>query len=637
MNNLDIDEKENKLVIDRFSELKTERAKYIPRWEDVKNLVSLTNEVNSEFEDTQQANKQKDVFINDPTAFICTNQAGDYLAGILWGLNAITLEPSEYIKKKTKGADLEDFYKKATEITLEQMNSTDAGFQSILKSYCYEQFSFGTSGIGTFKSKEYENGQSECCLSYKAFGVWNTCIDEGAGNKIDVVYTVYNWRLNQIIEEFCLNEKGEFDEAKFRQMPEVIQKDYEANKFSAKHKIVFAMLPNNHFCMGKRGKKGARFKGYWFLDGGAGAGVAGRGALTRGTTASGAGAGGNTAGGSKNIFKVDYFNKMPIAMCRAIRVNGQVYGESAGTICLSSIKMLNHISGNTVDNIEKITDAPLGVLSGALVAGNVINRSAGSITEFNVQATANGQTPIFPLSQAGDISAVVNFLIPELKKNITNIFKIDQLLDFNNQTEMTATESSYRMSIRGKSINGLLNQQKTEEIEPTVHRSISIIQDCGLYGYKLSELSGETEEDIAFKKQVIQDGDYIPEAVEQAMKDNKLWYKLKFNGELEKLCNAEIYEAIGRFMQYLQMILQIKPELVNAINDYKFLELLKSVSNLTNNNLIKSEHQYNELLKAIEEAKAKEAERQNALLQAQIMKDSATASKDMAQATAMEG
>lgn len=608
MNDIDLNEKENKLVTDRFQELKTERNKYIPRWKDVKNLVSITNEVNSEFDDTQQPNEQKDVFINDPTAFICTNQAGDYLAGILWGLNAITLEPSEYIKKKAKGADLSEFYKKATEITLEQMNATDAGFQSILKSYCYEQFSFGTSGIGTFKSKEFENGQSECCLSYKAFGVWNTCIDEGAGNKIDVVYTVYNWRLNQIIEEFCLNDEGNFDEAKFKDMPEEIQKDYEANKFNAKHKIIFAVLPNNHFCMGKRGKNGAKFKGYWFLD-----------------------------NADKKIFKVDYFNKMPIAMCRAIRVNGQVYGESAGTICLSSIKMLNYVSGSTIDNIDKITDPALGYLSGSLVAGNVINRSAGSATEFNIQALQSGQTPIFPLSQAGDISAVVNFLIPELKKNITNIFKIDQLLDFNNQTEMTATESSYRMSIRGKSINGLLNQQKSEEIEPTVHRSISIIQDCGLYGYKLSELSEETEEDVAFKEQVINDNDFIPEVVEEAMKNNKLWYKLKFNGELEKLCNAEIYEAIGRFMQYLSAILQIKPELVNAINDYEFLELLKSVSNLVNDKLIKSKYQYEELLKAIEQAKQEEAQRQNALMQAQMMKDGATASKDMAQAQATMG
>ena len=603
MNNIDINEKENKLVIDMFSELKTERAKYIKRWKEVQELVAIANDINEEFEDTQQPNEQKDFYINDPTAFMCTNQAGDYLAGILWEPNNITLEPSEYIKNLTKGTDLSNFYKKATKVTLEQMNATDAGFLSILKSYCYEQFSFGTSGIGTFKSKNFENGQSECCLTYNPFGVWNSCIDEGASNKIDIVFTVYHWRLNRIIEEFCINDNGFFDKDKFNNMPEEIQRAYEGNKLNDKFKIVFGMLPNNNFLIGKRGKAGAKFKGYWFLD-----------------------------SANKKIFKVDYYKKMPIAICRAIRINNQVYGESSGTLALCSIKMLNHITGNTIDNIEKITDAPLGVLSGSLVAGNVINRSAASVTEFNAQAIGNNQTPIFPISQAGDISAVINFLIPELKKNITNIFKIDQLLDFNNQTKMTATESAYRMSIRGKSINGLLSQQKAELIEPVCHRSIQIIQDCGLYGYKLSELPESTPEEIMFKKKVIEDDDYIPEVIENAMKDNKIWYTLKFNGELEKLCNAEIYEAIGRFLQYLNALLEIKPELVNAINDYEFLDLLKSVSNLVNDKLIKSKYQYNEIIKKIEELKQKQIEQQNQLQQGQYLKDTANASKDMATA-----
>jgi hypothetical protein len=362
-------------------------------------------------------------------------------------------------------------------------------------------------------------------------------------------------------------------------------------------------MPNSAYNLYTRGKVGAKFKGYWFVD-----------------------------NGKNEVFYTEYFNEMPIAMCRAIRVNNQVYGESSGSLAISSIKMLNHIAGDTVDNIEKITDAPLGVLSGALVAGNVINRSASSVTVFNAQATPNGQAPIFPLSQAGDISAVIQFLIPELKKDITNIFKIDQLLDFNNQTEMTATESSYRMSIRGKAINGLLTQQKTECLEPTIKRAISIIKDCGLYGVDLDSLPERTEDEIAYKQQVVQEQDFIPEPIAKAMKDNRIWYTLKFNGELEKLSNAEIYEAIGRFLQYLNTILQIKPELVNAINDYEFLDLLKSVSNLVNDKLIKSKYQYDEIIAKIEEEQAKQQEMQAQMAQSEYMKNIAGAGKDMAQA-----
>ena len=604
---IDIDEKESALVIERFKELKTERNKYVPRWREIQEYVSITNEIHSEFEDTKQPAEQKDIYINDPTAFTCVYQAGDYLAGILWNLNAVTLKPSSYIKKQSGGADLSKFYKHATEVFLGQMNATDAGFSSVLKSYCYDQFSFATSGIGTFKSKEFVNSQSEYCLCFKPFGVWNSCIDEGANNKITVVFTVYNWRINQIIEEFCIDEEGNIDEQKLKNMPEEIQKEYQANKFNRKFKLVFGVLPNNHYRLNKRGKVGAKYKGYWFLD-----------------------------DSDNKVFHVEYFNKMPIAMCRAIRVNNQVYGESSGTLAISSIKMLNHITGQSVDNIEKVTDPALGVLSGALVAGNVFNRSAGAITEFNIQSIANGQSPVFPIAPSGDISAVVNFLIPEIRKNLVNIFKIDQLLDFNNQTQMTATESSYRMSIRGKSINGLLSQQKQECIEPTCHRAISIIQDCGLFGEILEDLPETTPEEIFYKEQVKKDGNVIPDVVAQAMKDNKIWYTLEFNGALEKLCNAEIYEAIGRFLQYLQAILQIQPELIHAINAYEFLELLKDVSNLVNDNLIKSKYAYEELLAKMQEEQARQAQMAEQAQQAQTMKDMATANKEGAIANATQ-
>ena len=95
INSIDLNEKEQKLVIEKFTQLKNERSKYISRWKDIENYVALTNNINSAFEDVESQGKQKDIFINDPTGFISTNQAGDYLSGILWGENAITLEPSE--------------------------------------------------------------------------------------------------------------------------------------------------------------------------------------------------------------------------------------------------------------------------------------------------------------------------------------------------------------------------------------------------------------------------------------------------------------------------------------------------------------------------------------------------------------
>ncbi|MDY6358436.1 MAG: portal protein [Cyanobacteriota bacterium] len=607
MDTIDLNDKEKSLVFDLYSELKIERNKYIPIWKDVQKYVAITNEVNSEFEECRQPSEQKDIFINDPTAPSCVYQAGDYLAGILWGQNAVTLEPSEYVKNQAQGADLSDFYKNATKKFLQQMDSTDAGFQSILRAYCYDQFSYGTSGIGVFKSKEYENEQSECCLTFKPFGVWNSCADEGSNNKIDIVFTVYNWRLNRIVEEFCYID-GEFSKEKFEQLPDDMKEAVKNKKINRKFKLVCGIMPNPNFILNKRGKNGTRFKGYWFAE-----------------------------NSQKTIFKVEYFAKMPISICRAIRVNNQVYGESSGTLAISAIKMLNYIKETTVDNIEKQTDPALGIISGALAAGNVIDRSAGAVNNLNPKAM-NGQNAIFPIAPTGDIAAVVNALIPELQKNIVNIFKIDQLLDFNNQTNMTATESSFRMAIRGKSINGLLTQEKTECIEPVCHRAISIMEDCKLFGKTYSDilaLPEETDIEKAYKKKLLKENDFIPQVIEEAMKNNKIWYELKFNGEIEKLSNAEVYEAIGRFLQYMSAILQIQPNLVHAINAYEFLKLLKSVSNLVNDKLIISETEYNNLLQTMKKEAQAQARLQAMLAQSQAMKNGASASRDAAQAQAL--
>ena len=61
---------EQELIIDRYKELKERRSRYVPKWKDIQNYVAITNDINTEFEDTKKESEQKDIFINDPTAFL---------------------------------------------------------------------------------------------------------------------------------------------------------------------------------------------------------------------------------------------------------------------------------------------------------------------------------------------------------------------------------------------------------------------------------------------------------------------------------------------------------------------------------------------------------------------------------------
>ena len=90
-------------------------------------------------------------------------------------------------------------------------------------------------------------------------------------------------------------------------------------------------------------------------------------------------------------------------------------------------------------------------------------------------------------------------------------------------------------------------------------------------------------------------------------------------------------------MQYLQAVLQIKPELVNAINDYDFLNLIQEVSNLANNKLIKSKTQYTETIQAIQEQQMQQTQMQQQMQQAQLMNQYANADKQSAEAENKRG
>ena len=163
----------------------------------------------------------------------------------------------------------------------------------------------------------------------------------------------------------------------------------------------------------------------------------------------------------------------------------------------------------------------------------------------------------------------------------------------------------------------------------------AIMQDCGKFGYILDELPMQTIEDIQFKQYVIDNNEYVPPEIAEIMKEGKRWYTLRFKGELEKLLNAELYEALGKFLQYLEYALKVKPDLIHAINDYEFLEIIKDAANLNNEGLVKTKTEYAEIIQQIEESRQKQAQQEQAMTQSQIGMNVARANKDEAQSYAI--
>lgn len=582
-----------------YSDLKTRWERKKPEWDEISHFVGIG--VDMDFVNNKGASadnaKDLDDYVDDPTAAISVNQAGDYLMGVMWGTGeeVFDIVPSDEVLELVDEAVVADYYKYATKRGLYHMNHTDAGFTTALRPYSYDQFSFGTSGIGTFKNKAFEERIEHNALVFRESGVDNTMLDEGKSGQPEIVFSIYNWKVNRIVAEFAKTD-GVVDEEKIKKLPKPVREAHEGKDYNTPFQIVFGFYPRENFDPKLKGKRGTRYKGVWFLD--------------------------DEHNGKP--FHTEDFADRPIAMARAIKVRGETYGRASGTMLISTIRSVNFMVGTSIEIVDKMSRPSLGILNSAIFGDSVLDTSADGLTVFNQQlAQASGGNPVFPIHDVGDPSAILQFLVPYLNEKVVTAFKVDALLDFSSAKEMTATESLQRFAIRGKSLAGFLLQQKTELLVPTCNRAISLLLQMGELGVdptKEAERAAMLQENNRHER-------VIPEAVLEVMKSGRPWYQLKFNNELEKLTRTQAVEAIIQMIQSITAIAALYPQIIQAINWYK---LLKDINdNLDyNSHIMISENDFKEEIE-----KAAEQQRQLMALQAaqvggQVQKDQASANKD---------
>lgn len=538
-----------------YTGLKTKRERYKPLWDDISKFVGIN--VDTDYQNNNQGDKSKQVdeFVDDPTSAISVNQAGDYLLGIMWGTGdkIFNLVPSIHVTELVDEATVKDWFAYATRQSLYHMNHAEAGLVTAMKSYSYDQFSFGTSGIGGFPNKEFINGVADNAIIYRQYGVDNMVIDDGKSGQAETVGATYHWGVNRIVGEFCTMD-GDVNKDSISRLPKDIQDAWRSNDINKEFTVVFLSYPRTDYNPKLKGQRGMRYEGVWFMD---------------------------KAGDNKTFF-TEYFAKRPIAVCRAIKLRGEVWGRSSGTMLLSSIRSVNFMLATTIEIIEKLSNPSLGILSNAIFGDSVLDTSPDGLTVFNSALMGDGKTPpVFPLHDVGDPSGIIKFIIPYLNEKIVTAFKIDALLDFSSAKNMTATESLQRYAIRGKSLSGMLTQQKNELLIPLVDRSISILMglnELGINPKMDEEKARQYKETPKLKSRI------IPQAVLDVIESGKPWFEIKFNNELEKLTRTEAVQNLIQVLNAIMAIFNIHPEITLAVDWYK---LLKDINdNLDSNNQI---------------------------------------------------
>lgn len=572
----------------KYESLKANRQKYLPRWEEVAKYVGIKVDPRRMDNSSEDKSKDLDWYTEDPTACISVQQAADYAKGIVWGTgdNVFSLEPSKELLDIEDRSVVNDWFEYAGKSVLEQMNHSEAGLNAALSAYFYDIHGFGTAAVGAFKNSAYGAGYDTNALIFRAYGIDTLCIDEGKNGLIETVINVYSWRVNRLVSEFCDKKEG-FDRAMFEQLPDKIKNAYNAKNFNNEFKIIQAVIPRADFVPGALGKKGCRYIGYWFEE------------------------------TDSRFFYTEDYRDRPIAVGRAEKIRGEIYGRASGTMLLSTIRCINAAVSKLMMILEKMENPALGIFSSALFGDDVIDTSAGSTNVLNA-ALLDGKQPIFKMQDIGDPTGIINFLLPYLNEKVATAFKIDTLLDFASKSSMTATESLQRFSIRGKSLSGMITQQKTELAEPLIRRCVSLCWDMGLLGIK--NPNKDNAQHLIERGRVNR---IIPEAVLKLQKAGVPWFKIKFNNELDKLTKTERIDDILRLLNIVTSLIAVYPQISIAVNWYKLL--LEVSEALGFSSLIMDAKTFKAQIEA-------QAQQQAAIMQAQISNANAKTNKDNAQA-----
>lgn len=536
-----------KKLLDRFKQLKADRSNWNNSWQVVAMYVNTkkadftTSQTDGQFLNTQ-------IFDNSASQF--AKARASTLKSMILGNYDFKLTPAD----KFKDSDvLIKFFDKATEILKNEMKNPLSSFdKSITEAEDFDAI-FGTSIMysefvndkTTIAPADEVNGipariLDNSYLSYKTLDLKECYIDEDFTGNINQLFREYQITVKEAVEEFGLEK-----------LHSKVQEQFRQNETANKLTIVNAIIPIGDYINLFPLKNDFQYISF-YID-------------------------------TKNNHLIHFsgYNDKPFFVHRENKKTEEKYGRSVSMEAISTISLLNKVGEDIITIFNRYAQPPLGLIDNKAI----IDTSAGSVTVFDPQI----QNPIFNMiNEYGDVNALIKFR-ETLKDELSNFYGIDKLLDFNNQTQMTATEVQQRAMIRNQTMSYLFSSKTNERYSPLIERSFNLLL---LNDYFKNLL--ENNEELA---ELFNSGEDL--------------YTIEYYNQVEREKNSQDNLLIMNIWNTANSIAQMTQDIsvFDNLNADQTISLLKNIS-FTNSIFRGSDE--------VEQIRINRQEQQQAMLQAQL-------------------
>jgi Bacteriophage head to tail connecting protein len=556
-----------KLLKDRYTQLKAEKAPWLALYQTVGEYVRVREQnftganLNGQFVTDK---------VFDNTGIKANTLLASAMIGALWPNGARTFRitrPDNMVETN----EIKDWFDYVTRTMVKYMDDSHSGLRLALQEYMSDQGSFGTAGLAVL-----ENDDPKKPILFRAWNVKGMVIDEGPDGFVDTVYNLRSMTLRQALQEYG-----------YETLSSESRKRIDAGLLQEKVEILHCIEPriarNPH----------------------------GFGVLNMPIASI------HIEYSTGKILKESGFDEMPILVARFSKATDEIYGRSPAMDAMPDIIELNALWEAVMIASEKQLDPPLAVANNSVTGNGVVDTSAGGMNVIDTNGLGNVKDIIIPLYTVGEFNSVYK-IIEKLEASISQAFMIDRLLDFNNETRMTAYETSVRNQLRGESIGSVFARQEAELFTPLIERTFNLLFRRGYFGV----LQGSTQEQMLLAQNRVPR--YIPDAIVNTINQDEEVFKIGYISPAKRIMQAEELQGLMTSVQFVTQAAAIDPNSRDALDMdmavWKVAELSGTPTEIMNSE---------EDMAVIRQARAKQneavAQAENARNQSEIMRNVAQA------------